>query len=153
MLVKSFEFQNFKIINFLHLQRDLMKTCEKWGPSGFDWWRSSLNFYSFYKLLKWINSYACGTAPRGRLTFKDFFRNFPTVQSFRPITLIPAKKTFAIYSFTDYRQNLLEPRKKLTPHWPFGEFCPKIEIKSLQKFQMTIKIPETFMECLTRPWN
>ena len=38
---------------------------------------------------------SCTLVERPRLTFKDFFNNFPTVQSFRPKKLIPAKKTFA----------------------------------------------------------
>ena len=74
---------------------------------------------------KTFNSYACGTAPRGRLTFKDFFCEFPTVQSFRP------KKTFATYVFYRLPSKLTWAEKKLISHWPFGEFCPKIEIKWL----------------------
>ena len=78
-----------------------------------------------------MNSYACGTAPRGRLTFKVLFGNFFTVQSIRPKMVIPTKKTFATYVLYRLPSKLTWAEKKIISHWPFCEFGPKIGIKWL----------------------
>ena len=83
------------------------------------------------KFLNIIKSYACGTAPRGRFTFKVFFGNFFTVQSLRPNMVIPTKKSIATYVLNRLPSKVSWAEKKFISHWPFCEFCPKIEIKWL----------------------
>ena len=78
-----------------------------------------------------FNSYACGTAPRGRLNFKCFFSNFFTAQSLRPKMVIPTKKTFETYVLYRLSSKLTWAEKKFIFHWPLCEFRPKIEIKWL----------------------
>ena len=58
-----------------------------------------------------FNSYAGGTAPRGRLTFKDFLAIFQLSNLFDPKNLYPRKRLLQHMYLTDYRQNLLWPRK------------------------------------------
>ena len=38
-------------------------------------------------------------------------------------------------------------------HWPFCEFCPRIEFKRLWNFKLMAKLSETFMWCWKGPWE
>ena len=79
--------------------------------------------------LKIALTYACGTAPRDRLTFKSFFV-FLAIQSIRSKMVTSTKKTFESYVtydmyFTDSRQILLVPRKNSFLTGRFANFAHK----------------------------
>ena len=96
-----------------------------------------------------VNSYTWGMAFRRRLTFKSICDTFLIVHSLRFKIFIPVKKTFTTYVLYRFSSKFCQTEKKFIFHWPFCEFRPKIEFKRLNKFRMTVKIPETFWLGLT----
>ena len=69
--------------------------------------------------------------------------------------LLEAKSLYPFHTFSQllffkrFPVSLDWTEKKIFSHWPFCEFRPKIEFKQLKKFEMTVKVSETFMLCWT----
>ena len=86
----------------------------------------------------------CGTLP-----LYEFFRPFPIIECSRGKIVIPLSYIFTTFIFQRFPVSLDWTEKKIFSHWPFCEFRPKIEFKQLKKFEMTVKVSETFMLCWT----
>ena len=85
-------------------------------------WFDKVNSY-LGSLLCPFNLYACGTAPRCRLTFKGFFGIFYLSNLFDSKLLYRRKRLLKHLYFTEHRQNLLRLRKTCISHLSFCGFC------------------------------
>ena len=80
-------------------------------------------------------------------SFMSFLDPFSLPNLIKTKSLNPFHTFSQLLFFKRFPVSLDWTEKKIFSHWPFCEFRPKIEFKQLKKFEMTVKVSETFMLC------